>query len=142
MTVNNTQKKTLISEDLIKSLAYEGKKKDGFQILEMMKDITGEQPKMWGISIIGFGDVHYKYASGREDDCFKAGFSPRKAKIAMYLMGCDIFKANNLVEQLGTHKVSKGCLSVNELASIDLIILKEMIKEGYRNRHIRTENYL
>ena len=70
----------------------------------MMRKITGEQPKMWGSSIIGFGDLHYKYASGREGDWFKCGFSPRKANISMYLMQCDISRAQDLLEQLGKHK--------------------------------------
>ena len=83
--------------DFINSIDHEGKRKDALEIMKMMTDVTGEQPKMWGTSIIGYGDLHYKYASGREGDWFKCGFSPRKAKISMYLMGCDISKAQNLL---------------------------------------------
>lgn len=136
-----TQKTTANVEDFINSVDHEGKRKDGFEILEMMKTITGEQPKMWGTSIIGFGDVRYKYASGREGDWFKVGFSPRKTKISLYLMGCDISKANKMLARLGKHKTGKGCLYVNKLADVDTEVLKEMIKEGYQNGHIGTEEH-
>ena len=99
----------------------------------MMRKITGEQPKMWGSSIIGFGDLHYKYASGREGDWFKCGFSPRKANISMYLMQCDISRAQDLLDQLGKHKTGKGCLYINKLADINKEILKIIIKESYEN---------
>lgn len=141
MSANKTQKTKLSVDDFINSVEHEGKRKDSFEILEMMKTITKEEPKMWGTSIIGFGDVHYKYASGREGDWFKVGFSPRKANISLYLMGCDISKANNLLENLGKHKTGKGCLYVNKLADIDKNVLKELIKEGFENGHLGTENH-
>ena len=97
----------------------------------MMKTITKEEPRMWGTSIIGFGDMHYKYASGREGDWFKVGFSPRKAKISFYIMGCDVSKSDKL-DKLGKHKTGKGCLYVNKLADIDVEVLKEMIDFGYK----------
>jgi len=136
-----TQKTTASVEDFINNVEHEGKRKDAFEILEMMKAITGEQPKMWGPSLIGFGDVRYKYASGREGDWFKVGFSPRKANISLYLMGCDVSKADEMLSRLGKHKTGKGCLYVNKLADIDTNVLKEMIKEGYENGHIGTEQH-
>ena len=119
--------------NFINSIDHEGKRKDAMEILEMMRKITGEQPKMWGSSIIGFGDLHYKYASGREGDWFKCGFSPRKANISMYLMQCDISRAKDLLDQLGKHKTGKGCLYINKLADINKEILKIIIKESYEN---------
>lgn len=119
--------------NFINSIDHEGKRKDAMEILEMMRKITGEQPKMWGSSIIGFGDLHYKYASGREGDWFKCGFSPRKANISMYLMQCDISRAQDLLDQLGKHKTGKGCLYINKLADINKEILKIIIKESYEN---------
>ena len=119
--------------NFINSIDHEGKRKDAIEILEMMRKITGEQPKMWGSSIIGFGDLHYKYASGREGDWFKCGFSPRKANISMYLMQCDISRAQDLLDQLGKHKTGKGCLYINKLADINKEILKIIIKESYEN---------
>jgi hypothetical protein len=136
-----TQKTTASVEDFINNVEHEGKRKDAFEILEMMKTITGEQPKMWGPSLIGFGGVRYKYASGREGDWFKVGFSPRKANISLYLMGCDVSKADEMLSRLGKHKTGKGCLYVNKLADIDIEVLKEMIKEGYENGHIGTEQH-
>ena len=119
--------------DFINSIDHEGKRKDALEIMKMMTDVTGEQPKMWGTSIIGYGDLHYKYASGREGDWFKCGFSTRKAKISMYLMQCDISRAQDLLDQLGKHKTGKGCLYINKLADIDIEILKVIIKESYEN---------
>lgn len=141
MAENKTTKNAQNVETFIQSVTHEGKKKDSLEILEMMQQITGEKPTMWGTSIIGFGEVHYKYASGREGDWFKVGFSPRKANISLYLMGCDISKANKLLEQLGKHKVGKGCLYINKLADVDIDVLQKIIKEGYENGHIGTENH-
>ena len=141
MAENKTQKTKLSVEDFINSVDHEGKRNDAFEILEMMKTITKEEPRMWGTSIIGFGDVRYKYASGREGDWFKVGFSPRKAKISLYLMGCDVSKAREMLGRLGKHKEGKGCLYVNKLADIDINVLKELIKEGYENGHIGNEEH-
>lgn len=133
MAENKTQKNAANVEDFINKVEHEGKRKDAFEILEMMKKITKEAPKMWGPSIIGFGEVHYKYESGREGDMPKVGFSPRKASISLYLMGCDISKGQEMLDRLGKHKTGKGCLYVNKLDDIDRNVLKEMIKEGYEN---------
>lgn len=141
MAENKTQKTKLSVEDFINSVDHEGKRNDAFEILEMMKTITKEKPRMWGASIIGFGDVHYKYASGREGDWFKVGFSPRKANISLYLMGCDVSKAEEMLSRLGKHKTGKGCLYINKLADTDTEVLKEMIKEGYENGHIGNEEH-
>ncbi len=141
MSVNKTQKTKASVEGFINLVDHEGKRQDAFEILEMMKSITKEQPKMWGTSIIGFGDVHYKYASGREGDWFKVGFSPRKANISLYLMGCDISKADNILSRLGKYKTGKGCLYINKLADVDKKVLSELIKEGYENGHLGTEEH-
>ncbi len=136
MAENKTQKTAASVEDFINSVDHEGKRKDAFEILEMMKDITKEEPRMWGTSIIGFGDLRYKYASGREGDWFKVGFSPRKAKISMYISGCDVSMHEKMLEKLGKHKTGKGCLYINKLADVNMDVLKEMIKEGYDNPNI------
>lgn len=128
-------------EDFINAVETEQKRKDAFEILEMMKQLTKEKPKMWGSSIIGFGDVRYKYASGREGDWFKVGFSPRKPNISLYLMGCDISKADSILGRLGKYKTGKGCLYINKLSDIDKDVLKELVKEGYENGHIGTEQH-
>lgn len=136
-----TQKNNASVDDFINAVESEQKRNDAFEILEMMKQITKEKPKMWGSSIIGFGDVRYKYASGREGDWFKVGFSPRKANVSLYLMGCDISKADSILGRLGKYKTGKGCLYINKLADIDKEVLKELVKEGYENGHIGTEQH-
>lgn len=136
MAENKTQKTKASVEGFINSVDHEGKRKDAFEILEMMKTITKEEPKMWGTSIIGFGDLHYKYASGREGDWFKVGFSPRKANLSLYISGCDVSMHEQLLAKLGKHKTGKGCLYINKLADVDIDVLKEMIKEGYDHPNI------
>jgi hypothetical protein len=133
MSENKTQKTESSVQDFINAVDHEGKRKDAFEILDMMKQVTGEEPKIWGSSIIGFGDIHYKYASGREGDWFKCGFSPRKAKMSIYVGGCDISKQQEMLDRLGKHKTGKGCLYINKLADVDMEVLKELTKEAYDN---------
>ena len=124
--------------DYINSIEHDGKRKDALEILNMIKKNTRENPRMWGTSIIGFGDLHYKYASGREGDWFKCGCSPRKAKISMYLMGCNISKSQSILDRLGKHKTGVGCLYINRLADVDKEVLEKLIKESYENPQIDT----
>jgi len=133
MSELKTKKNNKNVNDFINAVDHAGKRSDSFELLEIMKQISGEQPKMWGASIIGFGNLHYKYASGREGDWFKIGFSPRKAKISLYLMGCDISKGQEFLNRLGKHKTGKGCLYINKLADIEVGVLKELIIESWNN---------
>ena len=106
------------------------------RILQLMRDITGEEPKMWGKSIIGFGKYHYKYASGREGDWFLTGFSPRKRNLSLYIMsGFDRYEA--LMEKLGKYKTGKSCLYVKKLEDIDTAVLKELIEASVT--HLREK---
>lgn len=120
-------KPTAVSvESFIHSLKEEQKIKDSFVILEMMKKASKEEPKMWGATIVGFGDKRYKSpASGREVDWFLIGFSPRKANLTIYLM--DMKKHEAALKKLGKHKIGGGCLYINKLDDIDLTVLKGMI---------------
>ncbi|MCB9174848.1 MAG: DUF1801 domain-containing protein [Flavobacteriales bacterium] len=136
-----TQKNNESVNAFIDKVEHVGRRNDALEILEMMITITKEKPKMWGTSIIGFGDVRYKYASGREGDWFKVGFSPRKANISLYLMGCDISKADSILSRLGKYKTGKGCLYINKLSDVDTDVLEELIKEGFENGHIGTEQH-
>jgi Domain of unknown function (DU1801) len=114
-------------EDFINNLTGEQKRKDSFVILELMKKATGEEPKMWGGSIIGFGNVRYKSPStDREVDWLKIGFSPRKANLSLYL-GISIKQHATALKKLGKHRTGVGCLYINKLKDIDLDILKGMI---------------
>lgn len=121
-------------EDFINDVPDEQKRKDSFVILEMMKKATGEEPKMWGASLIGFGDKRYKSpATGREVDWFLIGFSPRKANLSLYLT-MDIKKQAATLEKLGKHKTGVGCLYINKLADIDMKVLKEMIDTALKQK--------
>ena len=105
----------------------ESKRDDCYEILKMMQDATGEQPKMWGTSIIGFGTYHYKYASGQEGDWMRIGFSPRKQNIALYFMA-GVEKHPDLLEKIGKYKTGKSCFYIKKLDDVDGKVLKEMMK--------------
>jgi hypothetical protein len=92
----------------------------------MMKESTGEEPKMWGPGIVGFGSYHYKYASGREGDWFVVGFAPRQKDLTIYLMaGFDPFK--HLMNRLGKYRTGKCCLHIRRLADVDLAVLEKLV---------------
>ena len=121
-----TRPTTLSVEDFINSIADEQKRKDSLVILKLMEKATKLQPKMWGSSMIGFGDVRYKSpASGREVDWFKIGFSPRKANLSLHLI--NIEQHAEALGKLGKHKTGVGCLYVNKLEDIDIKILEKII---------------
>ena len=114
-------------EDFINNLKNEQMRKDSFVLLEMMKKATGEEPMLWGSSMIGFGIKRYKSpASGREVDWFKIGFSPRKANFSLHLV-LDIQRHADTLKKLGKHKTGVGCLYINKLGDIDIKVLGEMI---------------
>ena len=116
-------------KDFLNSVEEEQKRKDSFEILEIIKSVTGSDPKMWGDSIVGFGQYHYKYASGREGDWMKTGFSPRKQNLTIYLM-CDLDENPELTNKLGKFKLGKGCLYIKKLDDIDRNVLIALIKES------------
>ena len=111
----------------LNSVPDEKKRQDSFTVLELMKNVTGEEPEMWGDSIVGFGSYHYKYASGREGDWFLSGFSPRKQNLTLYIMaGFDEY--DQLLEKLGKHSTGKSCLYIKKIEDIDIDVLKELVK--------------
>ena len=120
-------KETLSSvADFIDSIADEQKRKDSRVILKMMEKATKEKPKMWGASMIGFGNVRYKSpATGREVDWFKIGFSPRKANFSLHFI--DLKRYADAFTKLGKYKTGKGCLYNNKLADVDIKVLEKMI---------------
>ena len=106
-------------------------------IAAMMEELTGSKPKMWGESIVGFGDYRYKYASGREGDWFLAGFSNRKQSLTLYIMGY-LEYYTDILENLGTYKHGKGCLYIKKLSDVDLDVLRTLIStsiERLKNHH-------
>lgn len=121
--------------EFIERVENEKKRADAYQLLEIFEEVTGQEAKMWGPSIIGFGSYHYKYASGREGDAPLVAFSPRKAKISLYLT-YESEERDKLLEGFGKHTKSKACIYVNKLADIDTNVLKDLIKhtvETYQN---------
>lgn len=119
-------------ESFIDSIPDEQKRKDSQVILNLMEKATKEKPKMWGSSMIGFGDVRYKSpATGREVDWFKMGFSPRKANLSLHLC-LDIKKHADTLAQLGKHKTGVGCLYINKLEDVNLKVLEKMITAAAR----------
>jgi len=121
-------------EDFINKVPDEQKRKDSFVILEMMKKATGEEPKMWGGSLIGFGNVRYKSPNtGREVDWLKIGFSPRKANLSLYLT-MDVKQHADALKKLGKHKTGVGCLYINKLADVDVKVLKAMIDTALKKK--------
>ena len=124
-----TKKTELSVEAFIKKIPEVQKRKDAFTILELMEKATKARGKMWGPSIIGFGDRHLRYESGRELDWFVMGFSPRKQNLALYITGT-VEKQQALLKKLGNHKTGKGCLYINKLEEVDMAVLKEIINKG------------
>ncbi len=109
----------------------EQKRKDSYELIDLMQKISGYEAKMWGPSIIGFGSYHYKYKSGHEGDAPLLGFSPRKAAISLYVYtGREEHK--HLLNDLGKFKIGKVCIYVKKLSDIDQQKLKALIKETLR----------
>jgi hypothetical protein len=116
-------------EDFLNRVPDERKRQDSFVILEMMKEVTGEEPIMWGDSIVGFGSYRYKYSTGREGDWLVVGFSPRKQNLTLYgLQGWNQYQ--DLLGKLGKYKTGKGCLYINKLSDVDQDVLKDLIRQS------------
>lgn len=125
--------------EFLNSVENQKRKDDSFVILDLMSSLTGEKPKMWGTSIVGFGKYHYKTKSGIESDWMKIGFSPRKQNLTIYIMnGYDQYE--DLLSKLGKHKLGKSCLYINKLEDIDLDVLKELILDSFEYFTMRKNN--
>ena len=113
-------------DKFLKGVKDEQARADCYQIIEIMKGATKAEPKMWGSAIIGFGDYHYKYESGRENDWFQVGFSPRKQNLTLYLMG-GLHPHTELLGKLGKFTTGKGCLYIKKLDDVDTRVLKKLV---------------
>ena len=132
MAKNKTEPTNASVERFIRTFANsEQKKKDSYELIDLMKKVSGHEPKMWGPSIIGFGSYHYKYASGHEGDAPIIGFSPRKAAISLYVY-TGLEEHEHLLEGLGKYKIGKVCIYVNKLSDIDRQKLIRLMKESIR----------
>jgi hypothetical protein len=117
-------------EDFLNKVENDQKRKDSFEILEMMQQVTKQEPKMWGSAIIGFGSYHYKYESGREGDMPQLAFSPRKQNITLYI-GVGDDSDNPLLKKLGKYTTGKVCLYIKKLADVDRNVLHELIADSF-----------
>lgn len=123
--------------DFLNSIPNKTQQEDCKKIVEMMEEISGEKGKMWGKAIIGFVDIHLKYASGRELDWFKIGLSPRKAATTLYIgIGASLVENHDLLDKLGKHKTGKGCLYIKRLSDVDEKVLRELIKNGLKDNSL------
>jgi len=117
--------------EFLNNVENKTRREDSFVVLKLMKEVTEEEPIMWGDSIVGFGSYHYKYASGREADWLQIGFSPRKQSLTIYIM--DGFeKYEELLDQLGKHKTGKSCLYINKLDDVSIPVLKDIMTESVK----------
>lgn len=138
MSSNKTKATDSSIEDFINTVENEQKRDDSREMIEVMKEITGSEPKLWGSGLIGFGQYHYKYESGREGDFFITGFSPRKTALTVYIVpGFDGY--GEQMKKLGPHKTGKSCLYLKNLDVIDRDVLKEVIKDSVEVMKSRYE---
>ena len=128
---NKTQATDASVEDYIAQIEHPKRRRDSFTLLELMKRLTGDEPKLWGPSIIGFGQYHYKYASGREGDFMRTGFAPRKANMVVYIMPGYRDYGEQLA-RLGKHKIGKSCLYLTDLEKVDINVLEEIIADSLK----------
>lgn len=128
-----TQKNDRRVSTFLEAIPDEQKRQDSLKIVELMKLASGAEPSMWGDSIIGFGAIHLKYASGRELDWFPVGFSPRKQNLTFYIIpGFETYDA--LLAKLGKYKMGKACIYINKLADVDSSVLYDLVKASVNHQ--------
>lgn len=131
MAANKTIANDASVNAFIDTVEDERKRADSHELIELMRTITGHEPKLWGNSLVGFDSYHYRYASGREGDFFITGFSPRKTALTVYIMaGFDRYE--DRLQRLGPHKTGKSCLYLKNLDAIDRDVLEEIITDSVR----------
>lgn len=129
MSENKTKPTEVSPAEFITSVEPDRRRNEGRILLDLFAKTTGWTPRMWGPSIIGYGEYHYKYDSGREGDFMATGFSPRKAKLSIYILP-GYADYGPVLNRLGKHSLGKSCLYLNKLDDIDLNVLAELITAG------------
>lgn len=137
MVTLKTRETTASVEEFLNSIVDETRRNDAFTVLALMKKVTGEEAKMWGSAIIGFGSRKLVYESGRELDWMNVGFSPRKANITLYIMD-GFAKYEPLLARLGKHKTGKSCLYIDTLENVDVNVLKKLVEQSVQ--HIKSNS--
>ena len=137
MSDNKTAPTDVDPREFVEAVEHPRRREDGLALLEMMNRVMGLKPVMWGPSIVGYGQYHYKYESGREGDFFFCGFSPRKANLSLYFTpGYGTY--NDYIDRLGKVKTGASCVYINKLADIDKDVLEELTAACVAHM---TENY-
>jgi hypothetical protein len=132
MAQNKTKQTAISPTSFIAAVASAQQRADSQELIAMMREITGEPPKMWGATIVGFGTCHYMYESGREGEICVIGFSPRKPNLVLYLG--DALQDTSLMSSLGTYKTGKGCLYIKTLGDVDRNVLRDLIAKAVDDR--------
>jgi len=138
MAQNKTKQTKVSPTSFIATVTSEQQRKDSKELIAMMRTITGEPPKMWGPSIVGFGQYHYVYESGREGDSCLTGFSPRKPNLVLYIG--DALQDTSMMSKLGKYKTGKGCLYIKTLDDIDRSVLRDLIAKAVDNTRRRSRS--
>ncbi|MDH3298295.1 MAG: DUF1801 domain-containing protein [Gemmatimonadota bacterium] len=129
MAENKTKPTTASVADFLASVENETRRRDAQIVCDVMQEITGERPRMWGDTMVGFGTYGYKYASGRAGNWFLTGFAPRKANLVLYIMSGFTGHAA-LMKKLGKHKTGSSCLYINKLDDVDMEVLRELVRRS------------
>jgi hypothetical protein len=136
MPENKTIETDASVQQFLDGVANETRQRDAYAVLDLMRRVTGAEPRMWGPSIVGFGSYHYRYDSGREGDAPRIGFSPRKAKLALYLT-LKGERYDEMLAKLGKHSTGASCLYVNRLSDADQEVLETMIRESWEAARLK-----
>ncbi|MGR3466822.1 MAG: DUF1801 domain-containing protein [Shimia sp.] len=129
MSENKTKRTSIAPADFIAAVEHPTRRADAETLDAMFREVTGWAPRMWGPTIIGYGEYHYRYDSGREGDFLATGFSPRKANLSLYIMpGYQDYA--DILSDLGKHKLGKACLYINKLADVDMDVLRRLVRRG------------
>lgn len=132
-----TKRTTASVAEFLASVPDEQRRADATAVCDLMREVTGAEPAMWGTSIVGFGSYHYRYATGREGDWPAIGLSPRKQNLTIYISeGFDNY--GELLSRLGKHTTSKSCLYIRRLSDVDLDVLRELVAAGYTRLNGQT----
>ncbi len=130
MAENKTKPTKASVKAFLDAVPHEARRKECRTVLDLMKRVTGEKAVMWGESIIGFGNYHYKYDSGHEGDCCVVGFAPRKNELTLYMMrGFD--GVAPLLKKLGKHRLGKSCLYIKKLEDVDMDVLEQLVERSF-----------
>ena len=127
-----TKESTASVSAFLKSISDKQRRQDATAVAAMMESLTRTKPKMWGTSIVGYGTQHYKYASGREGEWFRTGFSPRKDSLTVYITS-GFEQYPDLMEKLGKYKTGKSCLYIRKLSDVDQKVLKQLISRSLKS---------